>query len=123
MQTTSLHLSRASSGECVWASVGVACAAGASTELRGLGLSVLAKGIRAALLVPSAKSGCHGPRGFDRVKSVAVCTGTVLVWGEGGAPTAVATASVRPNPPLKWDVPQAARPLALRWATTRCRDE
>ena len=114
MQTAPLHLSRASSGQRGWASVGVACAAGASTELRGLGLSVLAKGIRAALLVPSAKSGGYGQRGFGRVKSAAVCTGTVLVWGEGGAPTTVATPSVRSNPALKRDVPQAARPLALR---------
>ena len=117
MQTTSLHLSRASSGECVWASVGVACAAGASTELRGLGLSVLAKGIRAALLVPSAKCGCGGQRGFGRVRSVAFSACRNLVWRGGGAPAAVATAGVRSNPPLKRDVPQAARPLALRWAS------
>ena len=103
MQTTSLHLSRASSGQCGWASVVVACAAGASTVLRGLRVSVLAKGIRAAQPVPSLKSGCYGQRDFGRVKSVAVCTGTVLVWGEGGAPSAVATANVRPNPSFKRD--------------------
>ena len=114
MQTAPLHLSRASSGQRVWASVGVAFAAGASTVLRGLRGSVLAKGICGALLVPSLKSGCYGQRGFGRVKSAAVCTGTVLVWGEGGAPMAVATANVRSNPALKRDVPQAARPLALR---------
>jgi len=51
MQTTSLHFSHASSGQCGWASVVVACAAGASTVLRGLRKSVLAKGIRAALLL------------------------------------------------------------------------
>ena len=117
MQTTSLHSSRASSGQCVWASVGVARAAGTSTVLRGLRGSVLAEGIRAALLVPSLKSGCGRQRGFGRVKSAAVCTGTVLMWGEGGAPTSVATANVRPNPALKRDVPQAARPLALRYAS------
>ena len=92
----------------------VACAAGASTVLRGLRVSVLAKGIRTALLVPSLKSGCHGQRGFGRVKSGTVCTGIGLVLRGGGAPAAVATASVRPNPPLKRDVPQAARPLAPR---------
>ena len=117
MAIASLHSSHASSGQRSWASVGVACAAGASTVLRGLRVSVLAKGIRAALLVPSLKSGCGRQRGFGRVKSVAVCTGTVLVWGEGGAPSAVATANVRSNPALKRDVPQAARPLALRWAS------
>jgi len=114
MQTTSLHFSHVSSGQCGWASVGVACAAGASTELRGLRVSVLAKGIRAAQPVPSLKSGCYGHHGFGRVKSGAACTGTVLVWGEGGAPSAVATANVGPNPALKRDVPQAARPLAQR---------
>ncbi len=114
MQTTSLHSSRASSGQCVWASVGVARAAGASTVLRGLRVSVLAEGIRGAQLVPSLKFGCYGHRGSGRVKSAAVCTSTVLVWGEGGAPAAVATANVRPNPALKRDVPQAARPLAPR---------
>ena len=114
MPTASLHFSHASSGQCGWASVGVARAAGASTVLRGLRLSVLAKSIRAALLVPSAKRGCHGPRGFGGVKLAAVCTGTVLVWGGGGAPAAVATANVRSNPALKRDVPQAARPLAQR---------
>ena len=114
MPIASLPSSHASSGQCGRASVVVACAAGASTVLRGLGLSVLAKCIRAALLVPSLKSGCYGHRGFGRVKSAAVCTSTVLVRGEGGAPTAVATANVRPNPALKRDVPQAARPLALR---------
>ena len=114
MQTTSLHFSRASSGQCGWASVVVARTACASTVLRGLGLSVLAKGIRAALLVPSAKCGCGGQRGFGRVKSVAFSACRNFVRGEGGAPAAVATAGVRSNPPLKWDVPQAARPLALR---------
>ena len=114
MPTTSLHSSHASSGQCGCASVGVASAGGASTVLRGLRESVLAKGICAAQLVPSLKSGCYGHRGFGPVKSVAVWTGTVPVWGEGGAPTAVATASVRANPALKRDVPQAARPLALR---------
>ncbi len=114
MQTTSLHSSRASSGQCGWASLVVACAVGASTVLRGLRVSVLAKGIRAALLVPSLKSGCHGHRGFGRVKSAAVCTHIGLVWREGGTLTAVATPSVRSNPALKRDVPQAARPLALR---------
>ena len=74
-------------------------------------------------LVLSLKLGCGSAGAFGRVKSAAVCGGIDLVWCEGGALTAVATASVRPNPPLKWDVPQAARPLALRWATTRCRDE
>ena len=113
MQTAPLHLSHASSGECVWASVGLAGAVGASTVLRGLRESVLAKCIRSRSL-PSLKSGCHGHRGFGRVKSVAVCTGIGLVWREGGVQTSVATASVRPNPALKWDVPQAARPLALR---------
>ncbi len=82
--------------------------------LHGLRESVLAKGICAALLVPSLKSGCHGHRGFGGVKSVAVCTRISLVGREGGVPTAVATASVRANPALKRDVPQAARPLALR---------
>ncbi len=114
MPTASLHFSPASSGPCGWASVGVPRAAGASTVLRGLGLSVLAKGIRAALLVPSLKFGCHGQRGLGRVKSAAVCIGTAFVWGEGGVQTSVATASVRANPALKRDVPQAARPLALR---------
>ena len=95
-------------------SVGVDSAVGASPALRGLRGSVLAKGIRGAQLVPSFKSGCGSERAFGQVKSAAACTGSVLVWREGGAPTAVATASVRPNPPLKWDVPQAARPLALR---------
>ena len=97
MQTAPLHLSGASSGQRGWASVGVAFAAGALTVLRGLGLSVLAKCICAAQLVPSLKSGCHEQRAFGRVKSAAVCTGTILVWGEGGAPTAVATANVRSN--------------------------
>ena len=113
MQTAPHYLSRASFGQRVWASVGVACAAGTSTVLRGLRESVLAKGIRSRSL-PSLKSGCHGHRGFGRVKSVAVCTRTGLGWGEGGAPTAVATASVSPNPALKRDVPQAARPSTLR---------
>ena len=114
MQTAPLHLSRISSDQCGCASVGVACAAVTSTVLRVLRGSVLAKGICGALLVPSLKSGCYGQRGFGRVKSAAVCTGTVLVWGEGGARTAVATANVRSNPALKRDVPQAARPLAPR---------
>ena len=100
MQTAPLHLRHASSGQYGWASEGFACASGTSTVLRGLRVSVLAKGIRAALLVSSLKSGCVKQRGFGRVKSAAVCTGTALVWGEGGAPTAVATASVRPNPAL-----------------------
>ncbi len=117
MPTASLHFSPASSGQHIWALVGVASAVATSTVLRGLRESVLAKGISAALLVPSLKSGCHGHRGFGRVKSAAVCIGTALVWGEGGAPTAVATANVRSNPALKRDVPQAARPLALRWAS------
>ena len=117
MQTAPLHLSRASSGQCGWASVGVACASGTSTVLRGLRESVLAKGICTAQPVPSLKSGCYGQRGFGWVKLAAACTGTVLVWGEGGAPTAVVTAGVRSNPALKRDVPQAARPLALRWAS------
>ena len=81
-------------------SVGVAGAAGASPALRGLRGSVLAKGIRGAQLVPSLKLGCGSERAFGRVKSAAACPGTVLVWCEGGAPTAVATASVRPNPAL-----------------------
>ena len=114
MQTTSLHFSHASFGQCGWASVGVAFAAGASTVLRGLGLSVLAKCICAAQLVPSLKLGCGSESAFGRVKSVAVCTGSVFVWGEGGALSAVATANVRSNPALKRDVPQAARPLAPR---------
>ena len=114
MPIASLHLSHASSSQRSWASVGVAYVAGASTLLRGRRGSVLAKGICAALLVPPFKSGCNGHRGFGRVKSAAVCTSTVLVWSEGGAPSAVATANVRPNPALKRDVPQAARPLALR---------
>ena len=114
MPIASLHSSHASSGQRGWASVGVARAAGASTVLRGLRVSVLAKGIRAAQPVPSLKSGCYGHRGFGCVKSAAACTGTVLVWGEGGALSAVATANVRSNPALKRDVPQAARPLAPR---------
>ena len=114
MPIASLHSVHASSGQRGGASVGVACAAGASTEPRGLRVSVLAKGIRAALLEPSLKSRCYGHRGFGREKSGAVCTGISLVRREGGTSTAVATPSVRPNPPLKWDVPQAARPLAPR---------
>ena len=35
MQTTSLHFSHVSSSQCGWASVGFACAVGASTVLRG----------------------------------------------------------------------------------------
>ena len=115
MPTASLHLSHPSSGHRVWASVGVARAVGTSTVLRGLRESVLAKGIRSRSL-PSLKSGCHVHRGFGGVKSVAVCTGIGLGWREDGVQTSVATASVRPNPALKRDVPQAARPLALRWA-------
>ena len=114
MQTALLHSSHASSGQRSCASVVVARAACASTVLRELRLSILAKGIHAAQPVPSLKSGCYGHRGFGRVKSAAVSTSTVLVWGEGGAPSAVATANVRPNPALKRDVPQAARPLAPR---------
>ena len=91
MQTTPLHFSHASSGHCGWASVGIARAGGTSTELRGLRESVLAKGIRAALLMPSQKSGCHGHRGFGRVKSVAVCTDIGLVWS-----------GVRAVPQLRW---------------------
>ena len=53
MQTTSLHSSSASSGQSGCAPVVVARAVGATTELRGLRESVLAQGIRAALLVPS----------------------------------------------------------------------
>ena len=118
MQTAPLHLSRISSGQRVWASVVVAFAAGASTVLRGLCESVLAKGIRGALLVPSLKSGCYGHRGFGRVKSAAVCTGTVLVWGEGGAPPAVATANVRSNPALNRS---AASGFGLRLVGRRAR--
>ena len=114
MQPTPLHLSYASYGKWGWASVGVTRAVGASTQLRGLSESVLSKDIGAALLVASPKSGCHEHRGFGRVKSVVVCTGIGLVGREGGAPTAVATASARSNPALKRDVPQAARPLAPR---------
>ena len=113
MQTAPLHLSHASSGQRSWASVGVACAVGASTSCAG-GVSLFYEGHLCRLLVPSLKFGCHGHRGFGRVKSVAVYNGTVLVWGEGRAPTAVATANVRSNPALKRDVPQAARPLAPR---------
>ena len=103
MQTTSLPSSHASSGQCGWASVVVARAVGASTVLRGLRLSVLAKDIRAALLVPSLKSGGGRWRGFGRLKSVAVCTGIDLVWSEGGALSAVATPSVRSNTAFEWD--------------------
>ena len=81
-------------------SVGVDSAVGASTALRGLRGSVLAKGIRGAQLVPSLKLGCGSAGAFGWVKSVAVCSGIDLVWCEGGALTAVATASVRPNPAL-----------------------
>ena len=118
MQTAPLHLSRISSGQCGCASVGVACAAVTSTVLRGLRESVLAKGIRGAQLVPSLKSGCGKHRGFGRVKSVAVCTGTVLVWGEGGAPPAVATANVRSNPALNRS---AASGFGLRLVGRRAR--
>ena len=114
MQTAPHYLSGASSGQRVWASVGVARVASTSTGRRGLRESVLVKGIRAALLVPSLKSGCHGHRGFGRVKSAAVCTRMGHGWHEGGVQILVATASVRANPALKRDVPQAARPLALR---------
>ena len=81
-------------------SVGVDSAAGASPALRGLRGSVLVKGIRRAQLAPSLKLGCGSESAFGRVKSVVACTGTVLVWCEGVAPIAVATASVRPNPAL-----------------------
>ena len=81
-------------------SVGVAGAAGASTALRGLRGSVLAKGIRGAQLLPSFKLGCGSEGAFGRVKSAAACTGFGLVRREGVAPPAVATASVRPNPAL-----------------------
>ena len=118
MPIASLHSVHASSGQRSWASVGFACAACASTVLRGLRESVLAKGIRAALLVPSLKSGCYGHRGFGRVKSAAVCTGTVLVWGEGGAPPAVATANVRSNPALNRS---AASGFGLRLVGRRAR--
>ena len=118
MQTAPLHLSRASFGQCGWAWVVVACVAGASTLLRVLCESVLAKGICGAQLVPSLKSGCYGHRGFGRVKSAAVCTGTVLVWGEGGAPPAVATASVRSNPALNRS---AASGFGLRLLGRRAR--
>ena len=80
--------------------MGVDSAVGASPALRGLRGSVLVKGIRDAQLLPSFKSGCGGERAFGRVKSAAACTSTVLVKREGGAPPAVATASVRPNPAL-----------------------
>ena len=114
MQTTPLHFGYASSGQLAWASVGVSRAGETSAVQRGSCESVLAKCIRVALLVPSPKSGCPGHRGFGRVKSVAVCTGIDLGWREGGAPTVVAAPSGRSNPALKRDVPQAARPLALR---------
>ena len=77
-------------------SVGVDSAVGASPALRGLRGSFLVKGIRGAQLVPSLKLGCDNESAFGRVKSAAACTGTVLMWSEGGAPAAVATASVRP---------------------------
>ena len=125
MAIASLHSSHASSGQRSWASVGVACAAGASTVLRGLRVSVLAKGICGAQLVPSLKLGCGSAGAFGRAKSVAVCSGIDLVWREGGAPAAVATASVRPNPALNWSavsgfglmlLGRRAR-LALRYAS------
>ncbi len=103
MQTTLLHFSHVSSGQYGWASVGEARAEGTSTVLRELRESVLAKGIRAALLVLLFKSGCHGQRGFGRVKSGVVCTGIDLVWSEGGALPAVATPSVRSNTAFEWD--------------------
>ena len=77
-------------------SVGVDSATGVPPALRGLRESVLAKGIRGAQLVPWFKLVCDSESAFARVKSVAVCTGIGLVRGEGGAPTAVATASVCP---------------------------
>ena len=104
MQTVSLRFISASLGQCGWAWVVVARTVGASTVLRGLRLSVLAKGIRTALLVPALKSGCHGQRGFGRVKSGAVCTGIGMLWRGDGAPTAVATASVRSNSAFERDV-------------------
>ena len=100
MPTASFPSSHASSCQGSGMSVGVDSAAGASPALRGLRGSVLAKGIRGAQLVPSLKLGCGSAGAFGRVKSVAVCSGIDLVWCEGGAPTAVATASVRPNPAL-----------------------
>ena len=100
MAIASLHSSHVSSGQRSWASVGVACAAGSSPALRGWRWPVLAKGIRGAQLVPSLKLGCGNESAFGWVKSVAVCSGIDLVWREGGSPTAVATASVRPNPAL-----------------------
>ena len=90
-------------------SVGVARAAGTSTVLRGSRESVLAKDIRAARRVPSLKSGCHGHRGFGRVKSGAAAPVPFFVWGEDGAPSAVATANVRPNPAYM-DSPQVKKP-------------
>jgi hypothetical protein len=100
MQTTLLHFSRASSGQWGWALVGVACAGDTSTKLRGLRVSVLAKGIRGAQLVASFKLLCDSESAFGWVKSVADCTGIGLVRGEGVAPRAVATVSARPNPAL-----------------------
>ena len=100
MQTTSRHFSYASSCQGSGMSVGVDSAAGVPPALRGLRGSVLAKGIRGAQLVPSFKLGRDSESAFGWVKSVAVCSGIGLVRGEGGAPRAVATASVRPNPAL-----------------------
>ena len=119
MQTASLPSSQTSSCESSGKSVGVDSAVGASPALRGLRGSVLAKGIRGAQLVPSLKLGCGSAGAFGWVKSVAVCSGIDLVWCEGGAPTAVATASVRPNPALnlapfgRWTALKRRR-LALR---------
>ena len=114
MQTTPLHFGYASSGQLAWASVGVARAGETSAVQRGSCEYVLAKCIRVALLVPSSKCGCHGHRGFGRVKSVAVCTGIDLGWREGGAPTVVAAPSARSNPALKRDRAKARGPLAPR---------
>ncbi len=113
MQTAPHYLSHASSGQRVGALVGLASASGTSTVLRALCESVLANGVGSRSL-PSLKSGCNGQRSFGRVKSAAVCTVIGLVGREGGVQTSVATASVRSNLALKRDVPQAARPLALR---------
>ena len=100
MPTASLPSSHASSCPGSGMSVGVDSAVGVSTALRGLRGSVLAKGIRGAQLAPSLKLGCGSAGAFGRVKSAAACSGIDFVWREGGALTAVATASVRPNPAL-----------------------
>ena len=81
-------------------SVAVDSAAGVPPALRGLRGLGLAKGIRGAQLVPSFKLGCDSECALARVKTMAVCTGIGQVWREGGAPRAVATVSVRPNPAL-----------------------